>query len=107
MAKKRKPYSPIAPLDKLQDANVAIQAAVDNDSVGQLADAVKGHGVKVGYKAFVYLWTGRMTPAQMKPDEACSLAARLEAEGRNKEAKAIYQEVVLVHPDHPIASAKV
>jgi hypothetical protein len=63
-------------------------------------------GPKVGYKAFAYMLTNKMSAEAMKPDEACVAAARLEQEGKADEATAVYKKVLEAHPDHPLAKGK-
>lgn len=100
----RKPYSPVASYSHLREVEKQLQTVTTADEVRKL---VSSHGTKVGYKAFCYLFTGKMTAAAMKPDEACIEAAHLEQQGQADEAMRIYKEVIAVHPEHPIASQKV
>ena len=100
----KKPYSPMASYDDLKRVEGLINQA---QSVDDIRNVVLKDGPKVGYKAFCYMLGGRMTPEGMKPDEACTAAAQLEAKGQEEAAIAIYQRVVKDHPDHPIAKGKV
>jgi hypothetical protein len=100
----KKPYSPMASYSDLKRVEGLINQA---QSVDDIRTLVLKDGPKVGYKAFCYMLGGRMTPEAMKPDEACTAAAQLEAEGQDEAATAIYQKVVKDHPDHPIAKGKV
>jgi hypothetical protein len=99
----KKPYKPMASYEALSEVEQMINGA-DLDALKVL---VKTKGPKIGYKAFCYMLGGKMTAAAMKPDEACIEAAKLEQAGNAEDALAIYKEVVAVHPDHPIAEAKV
>ena len=99
----RKPYSPIAPYTELKRAERLINQAQTVDDIRKL---VMSDGPKVGYKAFCYMLGGRMTPEAMKPDEACASAAMLEEQGEVDKAMAIYEKVLAVHPDHPVAKGK-
>lgn len=100
----RKPYSPLAEYSELKRVENLLQQAQTIDEVRKVCAA---DGPKVGYKAFCYLFTGRMSAEAMKPDEACTAAAALEQEGKAGEAQAIYQKVLAVHPDHPLAKDKI
>ena len=99
----RKPYSPVASYSDLSTLETRLQTATE---IGQIQELVRKDGPKVGYKAFCYLLGGRMTAAAMKPDEACTHALTLEQAGKNEEALAIYQAVLAVHSDHPLAKEK-
>jgi hypothetical protein len=100
----KKPYSPMASYSDLKRVEGLINQA---QSVDDIRTLVLKDGPKVGYKAFCYMLGGRMTAEAMKPDEACTAAAQLEAKGDTEAATAIYQKVVKDHPDHPIAKGKV
>ncbi|MBK7919743.1 MAG: hypothetical protein IPJ94_26490 [Chloroflexi bacterium] len=52
----------------------------------------------MGYKAFCYLLTGKMTPEGMKPEEAAASAAALEAERQDEAAQEIYRRIQTEHP---------
>lgn len=101
---REKSYTPVAPYDQLKLAETAINQAVTADDV---REATRQHGAKVGYKAFCYLLTGKMTAAGMKPDEAAAAAAALAEAGSQEEAQAIYRLILAAHPEHPLASAQV
>ena len=100
----RKPYSPMASYTELKRVEGEINKA---DTVDKIRALVLKDGPKVGYKAFCYMLGGRMTPEAMKPDDACDAAAKLEQQGKNEEATEIYKKVIEVHPDHPMAKAKI
>jgi hypothetical protein len=100
----KKPYEPVASYADLKQVEQEINKA---ETVQKIRDLVLKEGPKVGYKAFCYILGGRMTPESMKPDEACSVAATLEQQGKTEEAMAIYQAVLKAHPDHPLARSKV
>ena len=100
----KKPYSPMATYSELKRVETEINKA---ETVDKIREIVYKDGPKVGYKAFCYMLGKRMTPEAMKPDEACVAAATLEQQEKTGEALDIYKKVIEVHPDHPIASAKV
>jgi hypothetical protein len=100
----KKSYSPMATYSELKRVEGEINAA---ESIDKLRKIVYTDGPKVGYKAFCYMLSNRMTPEAMKPDEACVAAATLEQQGKTEEAMAIYKKVVEVHADHSVASGKV
>jgi hypothetical protein len=99
----KKPYSPVAPYADLKRVEGEINAA---ESVEKIRQLVTKDGPKVGYKAFCYMLSGKMTPEGMKPDEACVAAATLEQQGKTEEAMEIYRRVVAVFPDHPLAKSR-
>ncbi len=82
-----KSYTPVASYDQLKEAETAINNAT---TVDDIREATRQHGSKVGYKAFCYLLTGKMTPEGMKPEEAAASAAALEAKGQDEAAQEIY-----------------
>jgi hypothetical protein len=100
----KKPYEPVASYDDLKRVEQEINRA---ETVAKIREIVVKDGPKVGYKAFCYMLGGKMTPEAMKPDEACTAAARLEQQGKTEEATAIYKEVLKAHPDHAMARGKV
>lgn len=100
----KKPYSPMASYEVLKEVEQKLNQAATADDVARL---VTSHGTKVGYKAFCYMLSGKMSAAAMKPNDACTDAATLEQEGNIEEALAIYKAVLAVHPTHPMAVAKV
>jgi hypothetical protein len=100
----KKPYQPVAPYSELKRVETALEQATTVDTVRQL---VTKDGPKIGYKAFCYMLGGKMSAAEMKPDEACTAAFQLEQEGDSAGAVAIYQQVLKSYPEHPIAKAKV
>jgi hypothetical protein len=94
--------TPVAAYDQLKLAATAVtQATTDH-----IREATRQHGAKIGYKAFCYLLTGKMTPEGMKPDEAAATAVALEEAGKAEEAQAIYPLILAEHPDHPLAKEK-
>ena len=99
-----KPYTPLASYAQLKQVEEAIIKAATVDQVRQI---VLKDGPKIGYKAFCYMFAGKMTPEAMKPDEACVAAAVLEQQDKADEAQEIYKKVVEAHPEHPIAKTKV
>jgi hypothetical protein len=99
----KKPYSPVAPYAELKRVENEMNAAESVDKIRQL---VAKDGPKVGYKAFCYMLSGKMTPEGMKADEACVAAAVLEQQGKLDEAMEIYRRVVAVYPDHPLAKSR-
>jgi hypothetical protein len=99
----RKPYSPIAPYAELKRVEGLINRAQTIDDLRKL---VVSDGPKVGYKAFCYILGRRMTPEAMKPDDACTAASLLEEQGNVDEARTIYEKVLAVHPDHPVAKGR-
>ncbi len=100
----KKPYEPVASYADLKRVELLIGQA---QSVDDIRKIVITDGPKVGYKAFCYMLSGKMTPEGMKADEACAEANRLEGQGKVEEALAIYKRVTDAYPDHPIARAKV
>ena len=100
---KQQAYSPLASYADLKRVEGLINQA---QSIDDLRKVVDKDGPKVGYKAFCYMFTGKMTPEAMKADEACIEAAKLEQSGQEDEAKAIYKKVLEAHPDHPLAKGK-
>ncbi len=97
-------YTPLASYADLKRVENLITQAQTIDDVRKIVDK---DGPKVGYKAFCYMFTGKMTPESMKADEACVEAARLEQQGKKDEALVIYKKVLEAHPDHPLAKGKV
>ena len=97
-------YSPVASYTELKRVEGLINQAQTVDDIRKI---VEKDGPKVGYKAFCYMLTSKMTPEAMKPDEACLAAARLEHDGKADEATTIYKKVLEDHPDHPLAKGKV
>ncbi len=97
---REKSYAPVASYEQLKQAEAAINGAA---TVADIREATRQHGAKVGYKAFCYLLTGKMTPEAMKPDEAAATAVALEESGKADEAQAIYRRILAEHPDHPLA----
>lgn len=97
-------YSPVASYTELKRVEGLIEKAQTVDDIRKI---VEKDGPKVGYKAFCYMLTNKMTPEAMKPDEACVAAARLEQEGQANEATAIYKKVLETHSEHPLARGKV
>lgn len=95
---------PVAPYIKLKSAESAI---VGSQTVDQLREALRNFGPQIGYKAFSYIFLGKLTPEAMKPDEAVTEAVRMELQGDIHGARDIYQRVLEVHPGHPIAIAKI
>lgn len=100
----RKSYSPVASYQELKRVDDLINQA---QTIDDLRKVVVADGAKVGYKAFCFMLGGKMTAEAMKPDEACVVAATLEADGNDSEAQDIYRKIVAVHPEHPIAKNKV
>ena len=100
----KKPYSPVAPYADLVEVEKQLNSATDTSDIRKL---VVSHGPKVGYKAFCYMLGGKMTAAAMKPDDACTAAAEMEAAGDFEGALAIYKEVAASHKDHPVATKKI
>jgi hypothetical protein len=97
-------YSPLASYADLKRVEGLIAQAQTVDDIRKLVDK---DGPKVGYKAFCYMLTGKMTPEAMKADEACVEAAKLEQSGKHNEAVDIYKKVLATHPDHALAKGKV
>src|ERR1700752_5048525 len=96
-------YSPLASYTELKRVEGLINQAQTVDDIRKTVDK---DGPKVGYKAFCFMLTGKMTPEAMKPDEACVAAAQLEHDGKVDEATTIYKKVLETHPDHPLAKGK-
>lgn len=96
-------YSPLASYADLKRVEGLLNGAQTVDDIRKIMEQ---DGPKVGYKAFAYMFTHKMTPEAMKPDEACVEAARLEQAGNADEAKAIYKKVLEAQPDHPLAKGK-
>lgn len=99
----KKPYAPVASYDELKRVEELLNQVGTVEDIRKL---VIKDGPKVGYKAFCYMLSGKMSAAAMKPDEACVAAAVLEQQGKADEAREIYKKVVEVHPDHAIARSK-
>ena len=100
---REKSYAPVASYEQLKLAETAVTQATTTDHI---REATRQHGAKIGYKAFCYLLTGKMTPEGMKPDEAAATAVALEEAGKTEEAQAIYRLILAEHPDHPLAKEK-
>lgn len=100
----KKIYTPTAPYAELKRVETLINQA---ESVEALRKIVATDGPKVGYKAFCYMLSQKMTPEGMKADEACVAAATLETQGRLEEATDIYKKILDVHREHPIAKSKI
>jgi hypothetical protein len=96
-------YSPLASYADLKRVESLLNQVQTVDDVRKI---VEKDGPKVGYKAFCYMFTNKMTPEAMKPDEACVEAAKLEQSGQEDAAKAVYKRVLEAHPDHPLAKGK-
>jgi len=96
-------YSPLASYADLKRVEHLINQAQTVDDVRKIMEK---DGPKVGYKAFCYMFTNKMTPEAMKADEACVEAAKLEQLGKTEEAKVIYKKVLESQPDHPLAKGK-
>lgn len=99
----QKSYSPVASYVQLKQAEMSINSA---ETAVNIREATKQHGAKIGYKAFCYLLTEKMTPEAMKPDEAAITAVSLEAAGEAENAQEIYRRILAVHPEHPLAKEK-
>ena len=99
----KKSYSPVASYEQLKQAETSINSA---ETAVNVRDATKQHGAKIGYKAFCYLLTEKMTPEAMKPDEAAETAVSLEAAGQIDDAQEIYRRILAAHPEHPLAKEK-
>ncbi len=63
----KKSYSPMASYADLKEVEVLIGKA---KTIDELREVAAKNGPKVGWKAFSYIFTGKMTPEEMKPDEA-------------------------------------
>ncbi|MBK8989563.1 MAG: hypothetical protein IPM39_26485 [Chloroflexi bacterium] len=100
---REKSYTPVASYEQLKLAETAVTQATTADHI---REATRKHGAKIGYKAFCYLLTGKMTPEGMKPDEAAVTAVALEEDGKAAEAQAIYRLILAAHPDHPLAKVE-
>ena len=100
---REKSYAPVASYEKLEQAETAINNAV---TANHIREVTKPHGANVGYKAFCYLLTGKMTPEGMKPVEAVATAVSLEEAGNTDEVQEIYRRISAKHPDHPLAKDK-
>ncbi|MBI1879236.1 MAG: hypothetical protein HYR94_13630 [Chloroflexi bacterium] len=96
-------YAPLASYAELKRVEGLIHQAQTVDDIRKIVDK---DGPKVGYKAFCYMLTSKMTAEALKPDEACVAAARLEQEGKADDAIVIYKKVLEAHPDHPLAKGK-
>lgn len=96
-------YTPLASYADLKRVESLIIQAQTIDDVRKIMDK---DGPKVGYKAFCYMFTGKMTPESMKADEACVEAVKLEQQGKKDEALEIYKRVLEAHPEHPLAKGK-
>jgi hypothetical protein len=96
----RKPYAPTAPYSELKRVEGLINHA---ETIDNIRSIVSTDGPKVGYKAFCYMLSRKMTPEAMKADEACVAAAMLESQGKTEEATDIYKKILDVHENHPIA----
>ncbi len=96
-------YSPVASYSDLKRVEGLLEQAQTADDVRKIMDK---DGPKVGYKAFAYMFTHKMTPEAMKADEACVEAVRLEQAGKTEEAQLIYKKVLEAQPDHPLAKDK-
>lgn len=97
-------YSPVASYSDLKRVDVALAQAQTADDIRRICTT---DGPKVGYKAFCYMLTNRMTAESMKPDEACETAAALEEAGEFEKAQEIYGKVLAAYPDHAVAKEKV
>jgi hypothetical protein len=63
----KKSYTPVAEFADLKRVELALKEAKTADEVRKICIT---DGPKIGYKAFCYLLTGKMTAEQMKPEEA-------------------------------------
>lgn len=97
-------YTPVAAYQALKAAEVRIQNA---QTFEELKKSMASDGVKIGYKAYCYLFMGKMTPEAMKPDEAAVEAIKLESEGDIESAQEIFRRIVAAIPEHPLAKDKV
>jgi len=97
MADKKYIYRPLASYQKLKEAEDAIKKA---QTLEDLRTVIAVHGPRVGYKAFSYIFMGKMTPEAMKPDEAADAAIKLANEGASREAHAIVAKICEWHPNH-------
>ncbi|MCB8984464.1 MAG: hypothetical protein H6659_11610 [Ardenticatenaceae bacterium] len=93
---REKSYTPVASYDQLKQVEEAIDQAT---TVEDIREATRQHGSKVGYKAFCYLLTGKMTPEGMKPEEAAAAAAALQVDGKDGAAQEIYRRILAEHPE--------
>ena len=100
----KKTYSPMSAYTDLATVENLLKAATTAEEIRSL---VNSHGPKVGYKAFCYMLGGKLSAAAMKPDDACTAAAELEATGNIEAALIIYKEVAATHKDHVIANEKI
>ena len=91
---------------KTATTGCATTAVTQATTADHIREATRQHGAKIGYKAFCYLLTGKMTPEGMKPNEAAATAVVLEEAGKADEAQAIYRLILAEHPEHPLAKEK-
>ena len=101
---RKKSYSPVASYEQLKQAETAIDKA---ETAVDVREATKQYGAKIGYKAFCYMLTEKMTAEGMKPDEAGETAVALEAAGQVDDAQEIYRRMLAAHPEHVLAKEKV
>jgi hypothetical protein len=81
---REKSYAPVASYEQIKQAEAAINSAA---TVADSREVTRQHGAKVGYKAFCYLLTGKLTPEGIKPDEAAATAVALEESGKRVRRK--------------------
>jgi hypothetical protein len=96
-------YRPMAPYVKLKQAEVAIEEA---NSLDEFKQVMGRFGTQIGYKAFCWLSMGKMTPEAMKPEEAIAVASECELKGDDEAAREIYERILVVHIDHPVAKSR-
>lgn len=89
-------YRPIATYAKLKEAEKSI---VNVETIDELAEAMRIHGPRVGYKAFCYMVMKKMTPEAMKPEEASNEAEELMKCGEAAEAYEIFEKIRVWHPN--------
>ncbi len=100
---RKKSYSPVASYEQLKQAETAIDGA---ETAAHVREATKQYGAKIGYKAFCYMLTEKMTAEGMKPDEAAETAVALEVAGQVDDAQEIYRRILVAHPEHVLAKEK-
>lgn len=63
----KKSYTPVAAFEDLKRVEFALKEAKTADDIRKICVT---DGPKIGYKAFCYLLTGKMTSEQMKPESS-------------------------------------
>jgi len=97
---KEKHYTPTSSYAELKEVADKLATA---QSADQLRTLCQQYGTKIGYKAFCYLMTNKMTAESMQPDQSAEIGVKLLAQGQTAAAREIFKRIVAFYPEHPIA----